>query len=216
VETKRKIKRLCLTLLGVISCSLSVGLFKLVEFGVDPFQCFAQGTHIPFSGFMTYGTYYMIISLVFLVVDLFLDRHYLGLATFINLFLTGYIVDFSFNTLSGWLVDLSLIERVIYLLIAIVIMCFGSSMYYTGDLGVSVYDAIPLTLGDRKIKIKDKVIPFKFWRVICDLICVIIGFSFGLMPGIGTIITAFFMGPLIDFFNVHIMQPFLNGKQQNA
>jgi uncharacterized membrane protein YczE len=30
------------------------------------------------------------------------------------------------------------------------------------------------------------------------------------MIGIGTIITAFFMGPLIDYFNVHVAQPFLN------
>jgi uncharacterized membrane protein YczE len=30
------------------------------------------------------------------------------------------------------------------------------------------------------------------------------------MVGIGTIITAFFMGPLIEFFNIHVAQPFLN------
>ncbi len=27
--------------------------------------------------------------------------------------------------------------------------------------------------------------------------------------GVGTIVTAFFMGPLIDFFNIHVAQPFL-------
>jgi len=30
--------------------------------------------------------------------------------------------------------------------------------------------------------------------------------------GIGTIITAFFMGPLIEFFNVKIARPILSGK----
>jgi uncharacterized membrane protein YczE len=29
------------------------------------------------------------------------------------------------------------------------------------------------------------------------------------MVGLGTLITAFFMGPLIEFFNIHIAQPFL-------
>lgn len=29
------------------------------------------------------------------------------------------------------------------------------------------------------------------------------------IAGIGTIITAFFMGPLIEFFNVHITRPLL-------
>lgn len=32
------------------------------------------------------------------------------------------------------------------------------------------------------------------------------------IAGIGTIITAFFMGPLIDFFNVKCARPFLNRK----
>ncbi|MCR5469168.1 MAG: hypothetical protein K6F37_09420 [Lachnospiraceae bacterium] len=209
---KTKIKRLFLTLVGVILCSASVGLFQLVAFGVDPFQCFAMGTHIPFSKVLNYGTYYMILSVVFLVADLFLDRHYIGLATFINLFLTGYIVDFSYKILSVNLTDLNMISRILFLLIAIVIMCFGSSMYYTGDLGVSVYDAISLSLADKKLKLKGRVVPFKFIRVVSDLICVIIGFLFGKMPGIGTVITAFFMGPLIDYFNVHIMRPFLHGK----
>ena len=30
--------------------------------------------------------------------------------------------------------------------------------------------------------------------------------------GVGTIITAFFMGPLIEFFNVHVARPFLNSR----
>jgi uncharacterized membrane protein YczE len=31
--------------------------------------------------------------------------------------------------------------------------------------------------------------------------------------GVGTIITAFFMGPLIDFFNRKVSQVILNGRQ---
>ena len=32
--------------------------------------------------------------------------------------------------------------------------------------------------------------------------------------GIGTIITAFFMGPLITFFNVHVAQPMLGKPKE--
>jgi uncharacterized membrane protein YczE len=42
---------------------------------------------------------------------------------------------------------------------------------------------------------------------------VAIGFVLGAIVGVGTVITAFFMGPLIDFFNVHVARPFLYGKQ---
>ena len=34
------------------------------------------------------------------------------------------------------------------------------------------------------------------------------------IAGIGTIITAFFMGPLIEFFNAKIARPFLNARSR--
>ena len=57
-------------------------------------------------------------------------------------------------------------------------------------------------------------------RIGCDLVCVTLGVgiflmsggTWGLVPtiaGIGTIITAFFMGPLIQFFNTHVAEPML-------
>ena len=47
-------------------------------------------------------------------------------------------------------------------------------------------------------------------RIGCDLICVIIGALCGLLPGLGTLVTAFFMGPLIDFFNRKFSRPLLD------
>ena len=62
-------------------------------------------------------------------------------------------------------------------------------------------------------------------RIITDLVCVLLGVGLFLLSGgaaraiitiagAGTIITAFFMGPLIEFFNVHCARPILNGKQK--
>lgn len=91
--------RIAMTIGGVMLCSIAVGFFKCSLFGVDPFQCFAQGSWGRFFSGLSYGTYYMGISIVMLIIDLFLDKHYIGVATFINLFLTGYIVDFATNVL---------------------------------------------------------------------------------------------------------------------
>lgn len=90
---------------------------------------------------------------------------------------------------------------------AVVILCFASAMYFTADLGVSTYDAVALILEERKVG------KFKYLRITTDCICVAIGFVLGAIVGVGTLITAFFMGPLIDFFNVHVARPFLYGKQ---
>lgn len=198
-------KRICMTVAGVMLCAVAVGFFKCSVFGVDPFQCFAMGSWGRFLGFLSYGTYYVILNACLLIVDLFLDRHYIGIATFINLFLTGYVVEFSQNVINTFLPDPSLPVRVVLLIIAVVLMCFASALYMTSDLGVSTYDAIPIVISNRTGK------PFKFVRITCDLICVVIGTVCGMMPGLGTIITAFFMGPLVDFFNRTVAEPMLYG-----
>ena len=195
--------RIVMTIGGVALCSIAVGFFKCSLFGVDPFQCFAQGIWGRFFPVVSYGSYYMLISLLMLVIDFFLDKHYIGIATIINLFLTGYIVDFSQQLISSLLPSPTMPERVILLLIGILVMCFASSLYMTSDLGVSVYDEISIVISNKR------KLPFRFCRIGTDLVCVVIGGVCGLMPGLGTLITAFFMGPLIDFFNRKFSQPVL-------
>ena len=150
----------------------------------------------------------MILNLVLLIADFILDRKKIGIATFINLFLVGYIVDFSYGIWHRMLPHPSLAVRFLFLIAAIVIMCLSSALYFTSDLGVSTYDTIALALSEQHHW------DFKFVRITSDLICVAIGFFFGIMPGIGTIITAFFMGPLISFFNKHVAGPIRYGKNR--
>lgn len=199
--------RLAMTVGGVVLCALAVGFFKCSLFGVDPFQCLAQGSWGRFFGGMSYGSYYTILCLIMLAADLFLDRHYIGIATFINLFLTGYIADFSQAAINRLLPSPSLVVRVALLLIGVVVMCFAASLYMTSDLGVSVYDALPIIISNRSGK------PFRFCRIGSDLICVIVGTLCGLLPGLGTLVTAFFMGPMIEFFNNVFSRPLLYGKR---
>lgn len=208
-------KRLLMSLFGVLVCAFSVGMFNLAAFGVDPFQCFAQGLHLPLRAQLSYGSFYFLLSIAFLLIVFAWDKHYLGMATFINMFLTGYIVDYSFRLLKlifpG---ELSLGFRALLLLLAVVIMCFGSALYFTADLGVSVYDALALIMAEKKIRLYGRILPFKLIRVCTDLVCVLIGMLFGKLPGIGTLLTAFFMGPLISFFNDTVARPLLYGKKQ--
>lgn len=206
-------KRVIMTTIGVILCAVAVGFFKCSKFGVDPFQCFSQGIwgHF-FDKKVSYGAYYVALSGILLLLDLCIARDYIGAATLINMFLTGYIVDFTAFIITYIFPAPDLFLRLIFLMIAVLVMCFASSLYMTSNLGVSVYDAIPIVIA------KKKKLPFKFVRVGCDLFCVTIGTLSGLLPGIGTMITAFFMGPLIEFFNHSFSEPFLfeNNKNKSA
>ena len=213
---KQLTKRILMSALGVIICGISVGMFKHAFLGVDPFQSLMSGLDAVIP--LRFGTLYVITNLVLLAFALIFDRHKIGLATLINLFLLGYIADFSQKCVSSLLPEPSLVTRFLLLAAAIVIMCVASAFYFTADLGVSTYDAVALVWSERQ-----KKIPFSICRIITDLVCVISGTLLCLLGGytwlevtgevgIGTIITAFFMGPLIDFFNVKLARPFLYGK----
>ncbi len=144
MDKKNLVKRILMSFFGVIICAISVGIFKIAALGVDPFQSFMAGLDalVPIK----FGTLYVIANAVLFIFMLVFDRHYIGIATFINLFLLGYITQFTYEFLQTVIVD-----------------------------------------------------PALWVRVIC------------LVAGVGTIITAFFMGPLIEFFNVHCARPVLNG-----
>ena len=88
----------------------------------------------------------------------------------------------------------------------IVIMCFSFTLYFTADMGVSTYDAVSLILPEKK---KWK---FQICRISSDLFCTVVGFAFGVTVGIGTVVKAFFMGPLIAFFNRTVAEPLRYGK----
>ena len=209
-------KRIIMSFFGVILSGICVGIFKLAAFGVDPFQAFMSGlnTAIPIS----FGTLYMIANIVLLLFSLIFNRKNIGIATFINLFLLGYITQFTYAFLQNIFSNPNLIIRSLSLIIGVVVLCFASALYMTADLGVSTYDSIAITMAD-----KWHIGPFKWIRVSTDVCCVIIGVILFLVgggvikdiptfAGIGTIFTAFFMGPLIDFFNVKCARPLLYGK----
>lgn len=211
-------RRIFMSLFGVIICAISVGIFKVAALGVDPFQSFVSGLHKVFP--ISFGTLYTIVNIVLLTFSLIVDRHNIGIATFINLFLLGYITEFSYNFFQTLLPAPSMFMRFTCLIIAVIILCFSSAFYITADLGISTYDAIAIVMAD-----KWKIAQFKYCRITTDFVCVITGtllFLLGggtwsevpTLVGIGTIVTAFFMGPLIEFFNEKAARPFLNRGQK--
>ena len=195
-------RRVLMAFFGVLLCSFAVGFFRLSNFGTDPYQCLAAGVSnvVP----LDFGNVLTILNCVLLVEVFFLGRRYIGIATLFSVFLTGYEVEFSEWALGLTGLEMTMAVRIIYLTVGVVLMCFASSLYITSNLGVSAYDAQALMLSDTG------KIQFRFVRIGTDLVCVAAGFALGATVGVGTLVTAFFMGPLIDFFNRKIARPMLN------
>ena len=94
-----------MSLLGVIICAISVGFFKHAALCVDPFQSLMAGLDalIPIQ----FGTLYVIVNAILLIFTLIFDRKNIGIATAINLFLLGYITQFTMELLAVWMPDRS-------------------------------------------------------------------------------------------------------------
>lgn len=211
MKTREWIVKVSFSVLGVALAGVSVGFLKMAAMGVDPFQAMMAGLNavIPIS----FGTLYAIVGLLLLCFSFFVDRHYVGLASIITLTIQGYIIDFSKEILFSLFPDAMLGVRAVCFAIGIVLLCFATAIYFVADLGVSAYDAISLIITNTWKKGK-----FRYNRILTDCVCVVLGSVTYLLAGgtfagltavvgIGTIITAFCMGPLVDFFQTKVVAP---------
>lgn len=204
-----QMRRIIMAFCGVVLCGFCVGMLQKANLGVDPFTCFVTGIANIFSS--TYSTFYLILTGALLALVFILRKHYIGIATVINLFFTGVAADIMHHLLDMLIPHPSLTIRVGIMVVAIVFTCLAAALYFTADLGVSAYDAIALIAAYQY-----KLLPFKYCRMITDGLCVLVGFLFNVTLGVGTIITALFMGPLTQWFRTHLAEPLLAHGQRAA
>ena len=197
-------KRLIMCISGVFLSGVAAGIFGFTAFGMDPFQVFAHGLWglTPLS----YGTFYVILNGILLAFMFFFNRRMIGLGTIINLFLLGYVVEYTDLILGRAFPSPSVLLRVVLMIFALVLSSLAASLYFVAEMGVSAYDWIALTISDKKRW------AFRVVRIATDFICVLTGGLLGATVGIGTVLTAFCMGPIIQFFNENVSMPPRYGK----
>ena len=202
-------KRILMMLIGNVILGTGAGMLRAADFGVDPYQCFVLGIDKALK--LGYGTTFVIVNAVFLVLMLILARKMFNAGTLVNMFFLGYIIDFSYSMCMKITSSPSFFVRVVYFIVSILLITFSSAVIYTADMGVSTYDWIALKTAEVQKKVS-----FKWCRVGTDLVCVIIGLVFSIIPGIGTIVTAFLLGPLVSFFRTYCSEPFLYGRNKET
>lgn len=196
---------LCVTAMGMT-------IMRLSQMGTEPFSCLnyaiSEHFHVPM------GMTIIVINLVLLVFTYLNMKESLGFGTFANMFLIGNFADFWMKILKPILSPFAttMISRLFMLCIGMVIMVFACSFYLAGMLGMAPYDSFAYVLE----KMTKGKFPFKWARVFTDSLCVFIAFLIARtnrtqwqIIGIGTIIMAFFIGPLPSFFRERIADPFM-------
>ena len=189
-----KTMKIIMMLLGNLLMGIAVAILRMSRFGTDPFTCMNLGV----SGFLniSFGTYQLLVNIILFIFVLWKGRSCIGAGTIVNMAGIGYIADFGVFVLTKCLGQpemLSMQIRILLMIFAVTMCSFAAAMYMEA-FGVIIE------------KISNRKIPFKVARVLTDVICVAIGFSFGSIVGVATVITAFCMGPLIEVFRVQCME----------
>ena len=190
-KQEKGVKRFFMMIFSILLMGFGISLFSYSDMGVDPFT----SMNMAISGKIgiSFGFYQMCINCVILIAIAFLGRRLIGFGTVVNM--VGVLP-----------LEKSLALRLVLMLFGVIFLSLAASMYFTSNLGVAPYDATGFVLDDRT-KIK-----YKWCRVITDLICTAVGFAFGGPVGIGTVVTAFMMGPVVAFFNKHVSEKLLAAK----
>ena len=76
------------------------------------------------------------------------------------MFLVGYVIESAYWIFEQIFLSHGIIVRIVFLILGLLVLCFSSALYYVADLGVSPYDAIPLTIAERSGYDTDRILPW--------------------------------------------------------
>ncbi|WP_077623301.1 YczE/YyaS/YitT family protein [Sediminibacillus massiliensis] len=205
--TSKLTRRMIMMILGNLFIGFGISLFITSSFGTDPFTTMNLGV----SGFvgMSLGAYQLILNIVLLTFVWIYGRNFIGAGTIVNMVFIGFTADF-FVYLFGIMGagEPTLVARIALIFVGVIICSLAVAFYMTADLGIAPYDAMAFIIE----KLTKNKIPFAAARVMTDVTCVAIGFGFGAIVGISTLITAFLTGPLVQYFRIQLAEPILHGE----
>lgn len=197
---KETILRIVILFIGLVIAHFGVTLFLLSNLGADPFNVLIQGffrsmTEATGWSFLSHGNVHQAACLLIILVLLFVDKSYIKIGTILCMFCGGPIIDFF-----TWLMVLvfgesySLAVKIVMLVLGCVILAFGMTIVIKSDAGTGPNDLVAIVISD-KSKIR-----FGIMRIAVDFTFVLIGALLGGIFGVGTIVCAFLVGPIADFF----------------
>lgn len=202
MNNKETFIKIIFSISGVLIIALGAAILNVGQVGVDTYT--ASNIAIGSLFGLSLGTYQFILNLIFLFFIFIFGRKYIGLGTLITMVSIGFLIDYFTKLISNIIFfDLTFPFKVLFLILGTIFFTFGVAFYISADLGVAPYDAITLVITDYSH------IQYKYIRMAQDIIFMISALIFGGPVGIGTVINAFFNGPLIDFWYKKISNPLI-------
>lgn len=179
------IRRLPRLVFGLVIFGTGAAMMVLSDLGLSPWEVMAQG--ISFETGIPIGTVGILIGIVVLLLWIPLKEK-LGIGTILNVFVIGIVID-----LTLWLAPESVEDmtvRWLLLLGGILLVGIGSGFYIGAGLGPGPRDGLMTGIARRGVNIG-------LARFGIEISVLVVGWLLGGTVGVGTVLFAFGMGPLI-------------------
>ena len=181
-------RRLFQLLVGLILYGLAVAMIVRAGLGLDPWNVLNQGVaeRLPLS----YGVVMILIGAAVLLLWLPL-RQKPGIGTVANVFLIGVFADLGL----AWIpADLPLAVRIVMLVAGVVLTGVATGAYVGAGLGPGPRDGLMTGI------VKRTGWPVKYVRTAIEIAVVAVGWLLGGAVGLGTVLFALTIGPLVHVF----------------
>ena len=155
------------------------------NFGVSPWMVLAQGLAIQFE--IGIGLSIIVVSFGVLLFWIPLKEKP-GIGTFINFFVVAAVIEITLPYIP-YQIDISL--KLLQVFLGILVIGMGGSIYLIANLGPGPRDGLMTGIS------KKTEIPMAYVRNALEISVVIIGWSLGGTAGVGTLIFAIMIGPVI-------------------
>jgi uncharacterized protein len=184
------VKRTIRLIFGLFLYALGSFLSIQANIGLAPWEAFSMGgaylTHL------SYGNIVVLSGFVIIAID-FAFKEKIGFGTILNAILIGKFVDLiQFANIVPMMSNFWL--GLLMLLLGQVAICVGSYFYIGASLGCGPRDALMVALGKRMPKV-----PIGAIRGLIEGSVLIIGWMLGAKVGIGTVISVFGIGFILQF-----------------
>lgn len=175
---------------GLFVFAFGVHLTIYANIGLAPWDCLGMGLakHTPFN----YGISMTLIAVTVLVIDILLKER-IGFGTIIDALLTGNFVQL-FNSLNPFPENHNTLLGVGIMLTGFVFMAIGMWIYMSAAQCCGPRDSLLVGLGRRMPKIPIGIVEILLWAVV-----LLVGYLLGGPVGIGTLISTFGAGLVMQF-----------------
>jgi uncharacterized membrane protein YczE len=205
ISQKEGAKRTAIMFMSILLMGFAVSIFSYSGMGVDPFTALNMSISAKLG--ISFGMFQMCMNGAVLVLVAFTSKHLISLGTVVNMVGVGYVCEFFTKIYEQILpTEISFLAQLVFMAMGVFLLSLSASLYFNCNMGVSPYDALGFVMEDN-VKIK-----YKWSRVITDLVCTLIAVLLDGPIGIGTVVTAFCMGPIIGLCNTKISPKVLNAK----